>query len=229
MKRLGKVRGAILDALDLAGGSAAIAELATVLHKARPRDLRRRNLPMLEETGIVVVHDEVITLVDNWLEQLEGAREVGGEIEAEEVARRQLAIKRRGFHNRDKHPSDHAPTHEEIAVLEDARNVRRVRLALEALRTAGSGPAINLGHLMNGDMHNAEPLIKSVLRYLKVPDDLLDRWHAPVLEAAASVVSEASHEPEPPREPEVHPLDCTCSDCLYPTPRYARPYRRRSA
>jgi hypothetical protein len=62
-----------------------------------------------------------------------------------------------------------------------------------------------------------------------VPDDLLERWRAPVLEAAGQVVSAASPDPAPPPVPEVHPLDCTCSDCLYPTPRYARPYQRRSA
>src|SRR5215213_10604015 len=54
VKRLGKTRGAILDALDAGGGVLSLQEIADALHRKRARDLRRRNLPMLEEAGIII-------------------------------------------------------------------------------------------------------------------------------------------------------------------------------
>jgi hypothetical protein len=231
IKRLGKGRGAFLDALDVAGGTAPIQEIADALHHKRARDLRRRTLPMLEEAGIVSVEGDVVSLAPDWLERLEQVREVGGEIEVDETARRRLAIKRRAYHNRHKHPADRAPTHEEIAALEDARNAWRMRLALEALRAPGSGPAKNLELFMNSELHNVEYLVRSILRFHKAPTEMLERWRAPVLEAAAVVVSEISPTDEviPPEPAPRHRLDCECEACLYPEPRYARPYRGRSS
>jgi hypothetical protein len=109
IKRLGKVRGAILDALDAAGGTATLKEIADALHRKRPRDLRRRNLPMLEEAGIVVVDGDVVTLAEDWLNRLEEARDLGGEIEAEDLTRRRLKEKREAFHKRHKTRPDRHP------------------------------------------------------------------------------------------------------------------------
>src|SRR5829696_3672356 len=52
IKRLGKIRGAVVDALEVAGGTLTLQELADILHRARPRDIRRRLLPMLEDAGV---------------------------------------------------------------------------------------------------------------------------------------------------------------------------------
>lgn len=125
MKRLGKVRGHVLDALELAGGSATLQELAEILHHRRPRDLRRRTLPMLEEAGIITVEDDQVTLADNWLEALDVAREIGGEIEAEERARRDLEKRRRAYHSRQKTPPTPHWTNNPDAdgVVEDLRPV----------------------------------------------------------------------------------------------------------
>ena len=102
VERLGKVRGAILDVLDAAGGSATLQELADALHRKRARDLRRRNLPWLEEAGILAVEGDTVTLAPDWLERLEDAREAGGELEAEELARKRHRDRSRAFHGRKK-------------------------------------------------------------------------------------------------------------------------------
>jgi hypothetical protein len=71
-KGAGQIRGSILDALDRAGGSATLQEIADTLHRARPRDLRRRNLPMLEEAGIISANEEgMVGLAENRIEALE--------------------------------------------------------------------------------------------------------------------------------------------------------------
>ncbi len=118
-KRLGKIRGAVIDALDVAGGVLHLRELYDVLkpgrppEKKRPRDLRRRQLPMLERAGIVAVYEEdpgeglVVKLTDNWREALENARELGGELKAEELARDRYARQRRAYRNRDNIEPDH--------------------------------------------------------------------------------------------------------------------------
>jgi hypothetical protein len=100
VKRLGKTRGAILDALDASGGVLILQEIADALYRKRARDLRRRSLPMLEEAGIITVNGDVVTLAEDWLDRLEDARELGGEIEAEKLARRRYREKSRAYHNR---------------------------------------------------------------------------------------------------------------------------------
>jgi Domain of unknown function (DUF3854) len=114
IKRLGKIRGAIVDVLDAAGGTADLQEIADALHRARPRDLRRRNLPMLEEAGIVVVEGDVLHLAEDWLEHLEDQRELGKEVETDELATRRHKLKSRAFHSRHQRPADEAPDEDEM-------------------------------------------------------------------------------------------------------------------
>jgi hypothetical protein len=123
IKRLGKVRGAALDVLDAAGGVSTVGEIYDALNpgkapeKRRPRDLVRRKttekgrdglLVMLEESGILSIDGEVVTLADNWLEGLDEQRrlgkeidntDVGGHIEAgaSTVARRRLNAKGKAY------------------------------------------------------------------------------------------------------------------------------------
>ncbi len=107
VKRLGKIRGAILDVLAAAGGTATLQEIAAALHRKRARDLRRRNLPMLQDERILTVDGDVVTLAPNWLDALDEARELGGEIGAEEIARRRLQTKRKAYHGRYKVEASH--------------------------------------------------------------------------------------------------------------------------
>jgi len=126
--RLGKVRGAILDALDAGGGTATVQEIADALHRKRARDIRRRNLPWLEEAGILAVEGDVVSLADNWLDRLDEARETGGELEAEELARKRYRDRSRAYHARDKVPAS-SPTAAGLAAVERSHEKRAEHIA----------------------------------------------------------------------------------------------------
>jgi hypothetical protein len=109
--RLGKRRGAIIDAVEVSGGSCTFAELGEMLHIKRPKELVRRKrtrkgrdglLVWPEEAGILSIEGNTLTLAEDWLERLEDAREAGGELEAEELARKRYRDKSRAFHARDR-------------------------------------------------------------------------------------------------------------------------------
>jgi len=116
---LGKIRCALLDALDAAGGTLTLQEIADMLHRKRPRDIKRRNLPMLEEAGIVTVEGDSVSLTSGWLQALDEQRRLGGEIDsvdaggrvevgANTVTRRRLEIRSEAFHNHHRvGPSPH--------------------------------------------------------------------------------------------------------------------------
>lgn len=137
-KRLGKIRGAVIDHLDAAGGTLALDELYDALHpdrpseKRRPRDLRRRQLPMLEDAGIVTVEGDEVSLCPDWTEALRNARELGGELEAEEVQRRCHKEQSRAFRNRHVRV-DMAPTEQEIREQRESAPHRRREAIEQAL------------------------------------------------------------------------------------------------
>jgi hypothetical protein len=134
IKRLGKIRGAILDALDAADGSATLQEIADTLHRARPRDLRRRNLPMLVEAGILIVgDDDIVSLTEHWLERLEDQRELGKEAEADEMAATRHKLKAKAFHKRDRTKADEAPAEDEMQGRREGYPDRRRRAIEDAL------------------------------------------------------------------------------------------------
>ena len=78
IRRLGKRRGAIIDVLEKEG-EMHINEVAEALRVSRARNLRR-NLPMLEEAGIITVYGDTVSLNPDWLEALENERKLKGEI-----------------------------------------------------------------------------------------------------------------------------------------------------
>ena len=91
VKRLGKIRGAVVDALVAAGGSATLTQLCEILQRKRPRDLGRRVLPMLVEAGIIILDVDTVALAENWRERL-------AEIDDLEADR----LRRRIWHNKDR-------------------------------------------------------------------------------------------------------------------------------
>ncbi len=225
--RLGKTAGAVIDALETLGGRASPEEVARLLEVKRPRDLKRRVISRLEAAGVVECAGDSVSLAGDWLEALNRERETAGEIAA---LRRDMARydrERIAYAKRHENKPERAPSHEELAAREDARHARRMRLTLEALRTPESGPALNLELMMDGELHNPEYLVRSVVHFYGAPPEQLESWRAPVLEAAAVLARERA--PAPPPDWRSHPLDCSCAACLYPAPRYARPYRTRSA
>jgi len=147
IKRLGKIRGAIVDALE-ASGPSTLEELAGVLHKARPRDLVRcktspggRNGPviMLLQAGIVEwaceveTCREVLRLTPNWFEALENARKLGKEIEQEELDRQRHKRESEAFRNRHKVKTNVAPAEDEMRGRREDRAGRRRQAIEEAI------------------------------------------------------------------------------------------------
>lgn len=114
IKRLGKNRGAIVDALEDLGGSATLQDLADALHKPRARDLARRAttpkgrdglLVMLEDAGIVELDGDseiTVSLTEDWQTALHEARVVGSEVAGVERDRGRHRREREAFRNRHK-------------------------------------------------------------------------------------------------------------------------------
>lgn len=105
VKRLGKIRGSVVDVLVDVGGSCALEELCEVLHRSRPRDLRRRVLQRLEDDGILTVEDGMVSLAGGWSERLEEVRRTDGEIEREDLDRERHRMQREAYRRRDEHPA----------------------------------------------------------------------------------------------------------------------------
>src|SRR5215203_555938 len=113
IERLGKICGAVVDALEVAGGTLTLAQLCEVLHRARPYDLVRRKtspkgydgpLIMLEAAGIVAVEGDTAALAADWSERLEATRRIGGELEADELDEGKRKRKSRAYHRRHESP-----------------------------------------------------------------------------------------------------------------------------
>jgi ribosomal protein S19E (S16A) len=100
IERLGKVRGAVVDALRVAGGELTERGLCEVLHRKRARDVRRRVLPMLEDAGVIRCEGDVVGLAADWRERLDEARDTGGELKADELAEDARKRKSRAYHSR---------------------------------------------------------------------------------------------------------------------------------
>jgi ribosomal protein S19E (S16A) len=124
IERLGKIRGAIVDALEVAGGELTLQELCEVLRRSRPRDVRRRILPMLEETGVIEREGDVITLSRNWYAKLGAVREAGGELEADGLAEERRKRNSRAYHSRHE-PLESKPTAAGLKAAQGAREKAR--------------------------------------------------------------------------------------------------------
>ena len=107
VRRLGKQNGAIVDRLA-SEGDMHIDEMAEAMNK-RPRDLLRRNLPKLQEAGIVWLDGAIVRLAPDWREAMENKRQADGEIEAEKRDRKKYREQQENYRNRDKTPADEVP------------------------------------------------------------------------------------------------------------------------
>lgn len=107
IRRLGKINGAIIDALDKRGPM-HIDELADALNR-RKRDLYRRNVSRLKEAGLIIEEDGTLSLTDDWLEALDRERDLKGEVEAGERQRAAHRRQRIAYRNRDKTQPDAHP------------------------------------------------------------------------------------------------------------------------
>jgi ribosomal protein S19E (S16A) len=128
IERLGKIRGAVVDTLQGAGGELELGELCRVLNKKRPRDVRRRVLPMLEEAGIVEVAGNTVRLAREWREALEAERRAKGEGEADELAEERRKRKSQAYRERNKAPTS-KPSPAGLAAIERSREKRAENVA----------------------------------------------------------------------------------------------------
>ena len=122
--RLGKINGAVIDRLDKEGGAIDMNELAGALNR-RARDLRRRNLPMLEEAGIVVVEDERVRLTEDWLEALNDERERAGEIAKLRLDTQRFNRERNAYAKRSENKPDEAPSERDMEAYREAWSERQ--------------------------------------------------------------------------------------------------------
>lgn len=127
VKRLGPHRCAVVDALEAAGGELTLAELCEVLHRSRPRDVRRRLLPMLEEAGIIECAGDVVRLAGEWLVRLEEERERKGEVEQAERQAKKHSEERARYREHLKREKRGTPG-ASLAAVRRTRELREKRL-----------------------------------------------------------------------------------------------------
>jgi ribosomal protein S19E (S16A) len=151
IERLGKVRGAVTDVVQVAGGL-SVPDLSEALHYKRPRDVRRRILPMLEEAGVIEVVDDVVRLAADWSERLEAARIAGGELEADELAERRRKLNSAAYHRR----------HHEAAKPDDPPPLMGAERVAEMLRENRADRAAT----KTEEMRRAEAFVRSRLALL---------------------------------------------------------------
>ena len=214
VKRLGKIRGAIVDALDAGGGELSLQEIADVLHRPRPRDIRRRNLPMLEDTGILTVDGDTVTLADDWPERLKDARRLGGEVEADELALTRLDIKRKAYHHRHETPKSGEAT--SGAGLTNVRASREKRRAYLAEHAGDPG-----AHMPTHTPSDAE-LVAKLARRRRVDQRVREGMARRFAEQGETTSSDPLA--GPPDDPMKHPLACECLECSARAPSYARAF-----
>jgi hypothetical protein len=157
IERLGKVRGAVVDALERAGGRLRLAELCEVLHRKRARDVRRRILPMLEAAGVIEEDDEVVRLAADWSERLKAARVAGGELEADELAERRRKLNSRAYHRRNETPKSQ-PSAPGLEAVKRSHEQRRAGLVAIEERAAAAAKTEQL--------RRAEAFVRDRLREL---------------------------------------------------------------
>ncbi len=204
IERLGKGRGAVVDVLEAAGGTLAVGDIAE-LRRKRPRDLRRRDLPMLEEAGIVAIDGDTVSLTPDWSERLEGVRAAAGELEADELAERDRKRKSRGYHRRHEAPKSE-PSAEGLENVRVSREKRRAYLAAPVANTPSDAELV------------ASEARRRVERLIR--EGMKPSW------ARAEVMGRVDAEPapEPAAEPErkmpqkkdgiyVHGAECDCWLC----------------
>jgi DNA-binding transcriptional ArsR family regulator len=216
IKRLGKVRGAVLDALDAAGGTLTLQEIAEILHKKRPRDVRRRMLPMLEDAGIIEVSEDgdTVSLTENWLDALDRQRIVGKEIEAESLARMRYRIRSQAYHRRDEKLVS-KPTVAGLAQVRESRAQRRAYLDEQARNPTPQTPSDDELVAVRRDV---ERLVRHGMKRRFAEEEVFAKYAARKARAAKSAPDPPPRPKQPKLPPKVdgvyvHGGSCECDWC----------------
>jgi hypothetical protein len=221
IERLGKIRGAVVDALDVAGGKLSLTERCEVLHRTRPYDLVRRKsspkgydgpLIMLEAAGIIEVDGETVCLAADWSRRLRQARQVGGELEVDALAERRRKLNSRAYHNRHETPKS-KPSAAGAANIQASREKRRTHLDAHAGDAAANTPT------------DAELVVMRRRVDQRVREGMARRFaEQEVYGPAASCTTHSDPPTGPPDDPLKHPLACECLDCSARAPSYAKAF-----
>lgn len=123
IRRLGKSCGQVLDALEAAGGTLELTELAELVGMSRPRDLRRRTVEKLRDAGVVECSGARVVLRSDWLDALARERESAGEIKAQRRDMARYARESEAWRTRKQNPDQDAPTEAQM----DVRRLWRAR------------------------------------------------------------------------------------------------------
>ncbi len=210
VSRLGKVRGAVVDTLEAAGGTCTLVALCEALHRSRPRDLRRRVLPMLIDAGIAEVEGDTVRLADDWEAALERERARKGEIRAEKFYRTRYRRQGEAFRKRrEVKPDPHWTNNSEAdGAIEDLRPA-------DEPEPDPPEPDPEPRKLAPDPAAVVAELVRQGMKRSFAEWEVYRRARGP--------------SPSPRRDWRKHALGCGCEECLYPAPRYARPYGARSA
>lgn len=182
--------------------------------KTRPRDFKRRLLadllghrrqhqgrPLSVGPAIIEMDGDVVRLADDWPEALEVHRTLGREQAA--------AMKQKADHLRwraayrehlaGKHPTDPAPTEEEMAAGREARQKRRRirQLVQEGMREDFATEEVIGADGFIEDLDPADDPAKLLPPEPRPRQGEEDAWKS-------------------------HPLDCACEDCSASVPSYVR-------
>jgi hypothetical protein len=219
----------MLDALDAAGGTLTLPQIAETLHRSRPRDIRRRNLPMLEAAGIVEVHGDVVSLAADWLARLEEQRRLGKEADSrvvlmyedgrervvavegmETIARRRYEIKRDAYREYlGTKKSNRGPSEASVESIKHSHDARDRWLAEEAAKPEPE-PTTYLTPEQSARVHT---LVQQGMRE-----------EFAIAEVTGTVGRfDERPKPSPGTEP-MHPLACGCLGCSARAPSYARAF-----
>jgi hypothetical protein len=134
IRRLGKSCEAVVDYLDRAGGAMTLEELADAMGVSRAWEFRRRVVSRLEAAAVVECSGNMVSLVADWLENLNEERENTGEIAAYRRDMARYERERAGYANRNENKPDRSPSQEEMQATRESYPERR-REAIEAAIT----------------------------------------------------------------------------------------------
>jgi len=205
--RLGKKRGALVEYLVEAGGSATVAELMEGFagKRTRSRDFKSRTLTPLTDPAVIQIEGDVVTLTQDWLAAVEQHRELAGEPEAERQQAVRVFLDRVAFKNRDNLPEPEPVP--EPPKVDDLRKPWPQHPEPCDCRECSSrwGRVIGSHHVdcsckecYYGRRNGQPPLAP---KWIEVVDDL------------------------PAEDWREHTLDCECQECMYVMPSYALPCR----
>jgi hypothetical protein len=157
VKRLGPHRCAVVDVVEDAGGELHLEDLCEVLHRKRPRDVRRRILKPIEEAGVIEVDGEVIRLTADWIARLEEERERKGEVSQAQKQREKHRKQRERYRDYLKSVKQ-LPSRASREAVKRAHEARETGFAAERERATAAAKA--------EEQRKAEAFVRDRLREL---------------------------------------------------------------